>query len=254
MRDLARRAALEGGRVIRASGSARGVVEEKAAGDYVTGVDRAAEESIIAMLLAEDPAAHVVGEEHGGDRSQRYWLVDPLDGTTNFVHGLPVVGVSVALVEGGRPTIGAVHAPFLQTTFTAARGDGAEQDGRSLRVSSRDPSEAVVATGFPFRYKQRLPEFQKLLLPALETFEDLRRAGSASLDLAWTAAGVFDGFFELGLSPWDVAAGALLIEEAGGVITDWNGGGNYLAGDVLAGSPAVHQTLLEIALASRVRP
>jgi myo-inositol-1(or 4)-monophosphatase len=250
MQDLARRAALEGGRVIRASRSAPGDVEEKAAGDYVTGVDREAEEAIVTLILAEDPDAHVVGEERGGDRGQRYWLVDPLDGTTNFVHGLPIVGVSVALVEEGRPSIGAVHAPFLQATFTAARDGGAEQDGRALFVSTRDPSEAVVATGFPFRYKHRLPEFRRVLLPALETFEDLRRAGSASLDLAWTAAGVFDGFFELGLSPWDVAAGALLIEEAGGVITDWNGGDDYLAGDVLAGSPAVHQTLLEIALGS----
>jgi myo-inositol-1(or 4)-monophosphatase len=250
MRDLARRAALEGGRVIRASGSSAGDVEEKGAGDYVTQVDRAAEEAITSLLLAEDPGAQVVGEEHGGDRGERYWLVDPLDGTTNFVHGLPVVGVSVALVERERPTAGAVHAPFLDVTFTAVRGSGAEQDGRPLRVSSRDPGEAVVATGFPFRYKHRIPEFLRLLLPALETFEDLRRAGSASLDLAWTAAGVFDGFFELGLSPWDVAAGALLIEEAGGVVTDWSGGGDYLAGDVLAGSPAVHKALLEITLGS----
>lgn len=253
MRDLARRAALEGGRVIRESGAAAGEIEEKGSGDYVTRVDRAAEEASIALLLAEDPASHVVGEERGGDRGERYWLVDPLDGTTNFVHGLPIVGVSVALVERGRPTIGAVHAPFLHATFTAARGGGAEQDGRPLRVSSRDPSEAVVATGFPFRYKHRLPQFHRVFLPALEAFEDLRRAGAASLDLAWTAAGVFDGFFELGLSPWDVAAGALLIEEAGGVISDWSGGGDYLAGDVLAGSPAVHKMLLEMALASRNR-
>lgn len=248
IRELARRAALEGGRIIRASGAATGRVEEKGAGDYVTRVDRAAEEAITSLLLSEDPDAHVVGEESGGDRGERYWLVDPLDGTTNFVHGLPVVGVSVALIEHGRPTVGAVHAPFVNATFTAARGSGAEQDGRPLRVSSRDPSEAIVATGFPFRYKHRLPEFRRVLLPALEAFEDLRRAGSASLDLAWTAAGVFDGFFELGLSPWDVAAGALLIEEAGGVITDWTGRGEYLAGDVLAGSPAVHKALLEIAL------
>lgn len=254
LRDVARRAALEGGQVIRESGAATGDIEEKGAGDYVTRVDRAAEEAITSLLLAEDPHAHVVGEERGGDRGDRYWLVDPLDGTTNFVHGLPIVGVSVALVERGRPIIGAVHAPFLGTTFTAARGGGAEQDGRTLRVSSRDPSEAVVATGFPFRYKHRLPAFQRVLLPALDVFEDLRRAGAASLDLAWTAAGVFDGFFELGLSPWDVAAGALLIEEAGGVITDWSGGGDYLAGDVLAGSPAVHKVLLEMAFGSPTRP
>jgi myo-inositol-1(or 4)-monophosphatase len=246
MRDLARRAALEGGRVIRESGTA-GEVEEKGSGDYVTRVDRAAEKAITRVLLAEVPDSDVVGEELGGARSGRYWLVDPLDGTTNFVHGLPVVGVSVALIERGRPSVGAVHAPFLGTSFTGARGYGAEQDGRPLRISSREPTEAVVATGFPFRNKRRLPEYHRVFLPALEAFEDLRRAGAASLDLAWTAAGVFDGFFELGLSPWDVAAGALLIEEAGGVITDWNGGGDYLSGDVLAGSPAVHEALLEMA-------
>jgi myo-inositol-1(or 4)-monophosphatase len=249
-RDLARHAAIEGGRLIRAAGLGTGEVEEKGAGDYVTRIDREAEEVIVDVLLSRDPDAAVVAEEHGGSGSGRYWLVDPLDGTTNFVHGLPVVGVSVALIESGTPRVGVVHAPFLDTTFTAERGGGAEQDGRPLRVSGRDPNEAIVATGFPFRYKDRLPEYERVLLPALETFEDLRRAGSASLDLAWTAAGVFDGFFELGLSPWDVAAGALLIEEAGGVVSDWSGRGDYLAGDVLAGSPAVHKVLLELAAGS----
>jgi myo-inositol-1(or 4)-monophosphatase len=247
-RDLARRAALEGGRVIRHSPAAPVDIREKGAGDYVSGVDRAAEEAMTALLLDEAPDIGVVGEEHGGDPAERYWLVDPVDGTTNFLHRFPIVGVSVALVEKGRPTAGAVHAPFLDTSFTAVRGGGAEQDGRPLHISSRSPEDAVVATGFPFRYKHRLPEFQQVLLPALERFEDLRRAGSASLDLAWTAAGVFDGFFELGLSPWDVAAGALLIEEAGGVVTDWRGGPDYLGGDVLAGSPQVHSVLLALAL------
>jgi myo-inositol-1(or 4)-monophosphatase len=246
-RDLALRAALEGGRVIRDSPAAPGDVREKGAGDYVTAVDRAAEDAMTALLLDEAPDIRVVGEEHGGAPAERYWLLDPVDGTTNFLHGFPIVGVSVALVEEGRPTAGAVHAPFLDTWFTAVRGGGAEQEGRPLRVSSRSPDEAIVATGFPFRYKHRLPEFQRVLLPALERFEDLRRAGSASLDLAWTAAGVFDGFFELGLSPWDVAAGALLIEEAGGVVTDWTGGPDYLGGDVLAGSPPVHRLLLDLA-------
>jgi myo-inositol-1(or 4)-monophosphatase len=247
-RDLARRAALEGGRVIRHSPEAPVEIREKGAGDYVSGVDRAAEDAMTALLSEEAPDIRVVGEEHGGDPAQRYWLVDPVDGTTNFLHGFPIVGVSVALVEEGRPTAGAVHAPFLDTTFTAVRGGGAEQEGRPLQISSRSADDAIVATGFPFRYKHRLPEFQRVLLPALERFEDLRRAGSASLDLAWTAAGVFDGFFELGLSPWDVAVGALLIEEAGGVVTDWRGGPDYLEGDVLAGSPQVHSVLLDLAM------
>lgn len=246
-RDVARRAALEGGRIIREAGGRAGAIDAKGAGDYVTEVDHAAEEAIERLLAWETPDIPVIGEEHGGREADRYWLVDPVDGTTNFVHGHPVVGVSVALLVEGRPEAGAVHAPFLDTTFTAARGHGANQDGRPFRVSSRHPAEAVVGTGFPFRQKERLPRYERVLHAALERFEDLRRPGVASLDLAWTAAGVFDGFFELGLSPWDVAAGALLIEEAGGVVTDWSGGPDYLAGDILAGPPAVHEVLLELA-------
>jgi myo-inositol-1(or 4)-monophosphatase len=153
----------------------------------------------------------------------------------------------VALIRDGRPAAGAVHGPYLDTTFSAARGQGAEQDGNPLRVSDRPPERAVVGTGFPFRYKERLPEYLRVMLPALERFEDLRRPGAVALDLAWVAAGVFDGFFELALSSWDVAAGALLIEEAGGVVTDWSGGDDYLAGDILAGAPDLHRELLSLA-------
>jgi myo-inositol-1(or 4)-monophosphatase len=221
--------------------------ELKGHADYVTEVDRAAEAAIRAVLGQEGPGIPVLGEELGGREADRYWLVDPLDGTVNFVHGFPVVGVSVALVEEGRPVAGAVHAPYLDTTFTAARGQGAEQDGRPLRVSESEPDRAVVGTGFPFRRKDRLPEYLRMMLPALERFEDLRRPGAVALDLAWVAAGVFDGFFEIGLSPWDVAAGALLVEEAGGIVTDWAGGVRYLEGDILAGNPDVHRALAKLA-------
>jgi myo-inositol-1(or 4)-monophosphatase len=227
-----------------------GDVGTKGAGDYVTEVDEAAERAITALLGREAPGIPVHGEEHGGERGDRYWLVDPLDGTTNFLHGFPVVGVSVALVEGERPVAAAVHAPFLDETFSAARGEGADQDGGVLRVSEREPGSAIVATGFPFRHKDRLPDYRRVFDPALERFEDLRRPGAASLDLAWVAAGVFDGFFELGLSPWDVAAGALLIEEAGGAVSDWSGGPGYLSGDILAGAPKVHAALVDLATAS----
>ncbi|HEV8572423.1 MAG TPA: inositol monophosphatase family protein [Actinomycetota bacterium] len=253
-RGLAVRAALEGGRVLREAWEAgRGdgrparQVEEKASGDYVTEVDRRSERAIGALLRAEAPHLPVVGEELGGNRADRFWLVDPLDGTTNFFHGLPVFAVSVALMEEGRPVAGAVHAPMLGLTYSAARGRGAVGDGGALHVSSRDPTTAVVATGFPFRVKDRLPQYERLLRPALRRFEDLRRPGAASMDLAWVAAGTLDGFFELGLGPWDVAAGALLIEEAGGVVTDWAGGPDYLSGDILTGNPAVHAALLELA-------
>ena len=216
----------------------------KGRADYVTDVDRAAEEAIREVLTGS--GITVVGEELGGQEAARYWLVDPVDGTVNLVHGFPAVGVSVCLVMEGRPAAGAVHAPFLGTTWSAARHSGADRDGRPLRVSGRSVEEAVVGTGFPFRHRERLPEYRRVFDPALERFEDLRRPGAVALDLAWTAEGVFDGFFELALSPWDVAAGALLIEEAGGVVTDWTGGGDYLSGDILAGPERIHAALLEL--------
>lgn len=243
-REVAARAAGAAGRVILESPTPR--AELKGRADYVTEVDRAAEEAARAVLARETPGISVVGEELGGRQEAEYWLVDPLDGTVNFLHGFPIVAVSVALVVEGRPVAGAVHGPYLETTFSAARGQGAEQDGAPLRVSDAAPEEAVVGTGFPFRYKERLPEYLPVFLPALERFEDLRRPGAVALDLAWVASGVFEGFFELALSPWDVAAGALLIEEAGGLVTDWSGGGDYLSGDVLAGNAKVHAALLRL--------
>jgi len=251
--DLAERAARRGGGVVL-SGRARRA-ERKGAGDYVTEVDRASEAAVERMLSRATPGIPVRGEEGGGEGGERYWLIDPLDGTTNFLHGFPAVGVSVALIEHGRPVVGAVHAPFLGETYVAVRGRGARMRRRGrpplvLRVSDRRPHEAVVGTGFPFRRKEILPRYLRMFAAALERFEDLRRPGAASLDLAWVAAGVFDGFFELALAPWDVAAGGLLVEEAGGVVTDWGGGPGYLSGDILAAPPVVHRSLLELARAT----
>jgi myo-inositol-1(or 4)-monophosphatase len=247
--ELAERAALRGGALVIREGPAP-KAEAKGAGDYVTEVDRASERAIREVLGEGSPDIPVVGEEAGGAGGGRSWVVDPLDGTTNFVHGFPVVGVSVALVEDGRPTVGVVHAPFLGQTFLGARGMGARvRTGRrevEARVSGRPVEQAVVGTGFPFRRKGLLPQYMTAFQACLGRFEDLRRPGAAALDLAWVAAGTFEGFFELGLAPWDVAAGALLIEEAGGVVSDWQGGPDYLGGDILAGSPAIHATLLEI--------
>ncbi len=248
---VADRAARRGGEIVL-DGDADRPAQSKGAGDYVTEVDRESERAIAELLSRETPGIPILGEEGGGSRGDRYWVVDPLDGTTNYLHGFPVVGVSVALVEHGLPTVGAVHAPFLDETYLAARGRGATlaRGGEApvpLRVSTRDPSEAIVATGFPFRRKDLLPRYLEVMEGCLGRFEDLRRPGAASLDLAWVAAGVFEGFFELGLSSWDVAGGAVLIEEAGGVATDWEGGPGYLAGDILAGSPAVHAELLALA-------
>ncbi len=229
-----------------------GPVADKGAGDYVTDVDRASERAMARFLLGATPDIPFVGEEHGGVVGERYWLVDPLDGTTNFVHGFPIVAVSVALIEDGRSVAGAVAAPFLGECYVAARGLGArlERDSqapRALTVSGRPVGRSIVGTGFPFRNKDVLPRYLRAMTAALERFEDLRRPGAAALDLAWVAAGVFDGFFELSLAPWDVAAGGLLIEEAGGIVTDWAGSNGYLEGDILAGNPSVHEALLHIA-------
>lgn len=249
--DLARRAAISAGDTIRGAGSGS-AAESKGVGDYVTEIDRSCERQIEDTLLRGSPDIPVVGEEAvaAGERGHRYWLVDPLDGTTNFLHGFPAVGVSIALIEDGEPVVAVVHAPFLGETYSADRGAGAflETGGerRRLSVSTRPPSEAVLATGFPFRRKELIPRHLEVVRRCLESFEDLRRPGAASLDLAWVAAGVFEGFFELNLSSWDVAAGALLVEEAGGRVSDWDGGPGYLSGNILAASPAVHSALVEI--------
>jgi myo-inositol-1(or 4)-monophosphatase len=254
--ELAERAAVHGGALVAREGPAP-VAEAKGAGDYVTEVDRASERAIREVLGEGTPDIPMVGEEFGGAGGRRSWVVDPLDGTTNYLHGFPVVGVSVALVEYGRPTVGVVHAPFLGQTFLGARGLGARvrTGGREVeaRVSERPVEQAVVGTGFPFRRKDILPRYLAVFEACLERFEDLRRPGAAALDLAWVAAGVFEGFFELGLGTWDVAAGGLLIEEAGGVVSDWKGGPDYLGGDVLAGSPAIHAALLEISKSTNGR-
>ena len=225
-------------------------VHSKAPGDYVSEVDLASEETIREALERDAPGIAFFGEEGGGTRGALWWVVDPLDGTANFLHGFPVVGVSVALVEAGRPVAGAVHAPLLGgETFTAVRGGGAFRDGRPIRVADRPVASAICNTGFPFKKKHRLDEYRRVFEGAFLACEDLRRAGAASLDLAWTAAGVFDGFFEIGLGSWDVAAGALLVTEAGGVVTDWAGDDEaWLAsGDILAAPSAVHEVLLDLA-------
>jgi myo-inositol-1(or 4)-monophosphatase len=177
------------------------------------------------------------------------WAVDPLDGTTNFIHGFPIVGVSVGLLDAGVPRLGVVIAPFLGLELAGAAGHGVTRNGEPLPPLDRgDAGRSVVATGFPFRDRTRLRRYLSMLQGALERFEDWRRGGSAALDLAWTASGTSDGFFELGLGTWDVAAGAALVIAAGGRVTDWSGGASWIeTGDILAAPGAVHEALLELA-------
>jgi myo-inositol-1(or 4)-monophosphatase len=227
--------------------------ELKGTGDYVTAADLRSEEAILAVLAREAPGIAVLAEEEdGGTRAfgrKTIWAVDPLDGTTNFTRGFTTVGISVALLENRVPVVGVVLAPFLDLEFTVSRGRGAFRNGERLPVHRAvDPSNAVVATGFPFRNQALLPRYLGMFEKALTRFEDLRRAGAAALDLAWTASSTFDGFFELNLNPWDVAAGAALVIEAGGRVTDWSGGDTWIeTGNILAGSPAVHEALLQLA-------
>ena len=254
--QVAARAAETGATIVRDAGlhSGTSLAAKGLPGDYVTDVDLASEAAISAYLREATPDIPVHGEEGGGETGERYWVVDPLDGTTNFAHGFPAVGVSVALVERGLPIAGSVCAPFLDTTYVAGRGEGCWAHGGDaepvrLKVSDRPASRAVVATGFPFRRKARLLQgYLITMTAALARFEDLRRPGAASLDLAWVAEGVFDGFFELALGPWDVAAGGLLIQEAGGVVTDWGGGPAWMEGDIMAGPVAIHAELLSLAI------
>ncbi len=215
----------------------------------MTATDRNSESAILEVLAREAPGVAVLAEEEGGARSGTMWAVDPLDGTTNFTRGFPVVGISVALLEQGRPVVGVVLAPYLDLEFSMARGGGAFRNGERLpQHRIVEPSSAVVATGFPFRNKQLLPRYLSMFERALARFEDLRRAGAAALDLALTSSSTFDGFFELGLNTWDVAAGAGLVLEVGGVVTDWSGGDGWIeTGNILAASPAVHEALLELA-------
>lgn len=241
-------AARVGGAIVSEEFGAPRDVREKAPGDWVSAADLRSEAAVRDVLVAATPDIPVLGEEGGGERAVLGWLVDPLDGTANFLHGLEAVGVSVGLVEDDVPIVGVVNAPLLRRTYSARRGGGAFLDGEPIRVSGRGPSQAICATGFPFRRRDLIERYLSVFAAALRSLEDLRRIGGASLDLCWTAHGVFDGYFELALGPWDVAAGGLLVREAGGVVTDWAGDEKrwLRSGNVVAAPPGVHEFLLDL--------
>jgi myo-inositol-1(or 4)-monophosphatase len=241
-------AARVGGKIVSEEFAAPREVREKAPGDWVSDADLRSEAAVREVLVAATPDIPVLGEEGGGERAALGWLVDPLDGTANFLHGLEAVGVSVGLVEDGVPIVGVVHAPLLGRTYSARLGGGAFKDDEPIRVSERPAAQAICATGFPFRRKHLIDQYLAVFAAAMHSLEDLRRIGGASLDLSWTAQGVFDGYFELALGPWDVAAGGLIVREAGGVVTDWAGDDTawLYSGDIVAASPAVHRFLLDL--------
>ena len=221
-------------------------VTAKDRNDFVTDVDRKAEQEIIAIIHRHYPEHEILAEESGASGSNEVqWIIDPLDGTTNFLHGFPVFAVSIAAQVRGRLEVAVVYDVLRQELFTAARGTGAQLDGRKIRVAKlRSLEGALLATGFPFRATVDMDAYLAQLRAVMPLVAGVRRPGSAALDLAYVAAGRVDGFWELGLQPWDTAAGALLILEAGGLISTLDGGEYAHGGDVLAGSPKVHAALL----------
>ena len=233
-------------------------VHSKALNDFVTQADHESEAAVVAELLGRFPDHRILAEEGslnaaasaGATGASDYeWIIDPLDGTTNFLQGLPIWAVSIACRRGDEILAGVVLDPQGGNCFTAVRGGGAFWNGRRMRVSDRPAlSGAFLATGYPFRAKAALDLYLGLFRGVFTEARAIRRCGSAALDLAYVAAGVYDGFFEFRLAPWDIAAGALLIEQAGGVLSDLDGGADFLrSGNVLAGNPGVHAGLLAIA-------
>lgn len=224
-------------------------VETKGPNDLVSEVDREAERRIIEILLRAYPDHAVLGEESGArGKSEFEWVIDPLDGTTNYLRGLPFYCVSIALRWRERLECAVIYDPVHNDLYTAERGRGARLNDRRLRVTDRrELAGALLGTGFPFRSHEHMAAY----LGAFETLSlrtgGIRRAGSAALDLAWVAAGRFDGFWEMGLKPWDIAAGVLLVLEAGGTVTDFAGQDNYFAtGNVVAGNPRIAPAIAQV--------
>lgn len=227
-------------------------IVEKGRHDFASQVDKAAEDAIIDTIKKAYPQHAILGEEGGfvpgTCHSDTTWIIDPLDGTTNFLHGFPQFCVSIAVKQHDKILHGVVYDPIRDELFTATRGNGVQMNGRRLRVSSLDKlDKALLGTGFPFRdfdYLDTYLTFFKALLP---NCAGIRRAGAAALDLAYVAAGRLDGFWEFGLKPWDVAAAGLFILEAGGWVTTIEGDTNFLEGNsILAASPKIHQQMLQL--------
>jgi myo-inositol-1(or 4)-monophosphatase len=223
-------------------------VSSKERNDFVSEADRQAEAEIIAVIRKAYPGHSVLAEEsgdHAGD-AQFQWIIDPLDGTTNFLHGFPQFSVSIALKHKGRLDQAVVYDPLRQELFTASRGSGAFLDNRRIRVSRQTSlSGALLGTGFPYKDQQHLEAYLNMFRALIADTAGIRRPGSAALDLAYVAAGRLDGFWEIGLSAWDMAAGVLLIQEAGGLVGDLAGGHSYLEnGNIVAATPKLFPAML----------
>jgi myo-inositol-1(or 4)-monophosphatase len=250
--NIAVRAARAAGNVIiRAADRLDSIqVSEKSPRDYVTDIDRLAEREIITIIQKAHPSHGILSEECGeiyGDNEDYLWIIDPIDGTRNFIHGFPQFAVSIAISIKGKIQHGVIYDPVRQELFTATRGRGAQLNERRIRVSKRvNLDECLLGTGFPHS-PEHMDAYTKSLQAIIPICGDVRRAGAATLDLAYVACGRLDGFWEMGLKPWDLAAGTLLIKEAGGIVTDFNGAEDYLnSGNVIAGNPKVLKSLFKL--------
>jgi myo-inositol-1(or 4)-monophosphatase len=224
-------------------------VTKKSHADFVSEVDRAAEQTIIQALLEAYPDHAILAEESGTQGESEYvWIIDPLDGTTNFLHGFPQFAVSIALQHNGIITQAVVYDPTKNELFTATRGRGAFLNDKRLRVTKRfNLEDSLIGTGFPYTKFEHMDAYINIFKELMQKTSGLRRPGSAALDLAWMAAGRYDGFFETGLHAWDIAAGTLLITEAGGMVSDLHGSDTFLeTGHICAGNPNIHPHLLKI--------
>ncbi|HVB48203.1 MAG TPA: inositol monophosphatase family protein [Burkholderiales bacterium] len=225
-------------------------IKAKHANDFVTQIDKAAEHAIMDVIAKAYPEHAILAEESGasaGAKPEYRWVIDPLDGTTNFIHGFPQYGISIGVQHRGATAHAVVYDPGRNELFTASKGRGAFLNDRRIRVSRcQKLKEALVGTGFPFKELTRIDLYLRQLRDLMGNTAGVRRAGAAALDLAYVACGRLDAFWELGLAPWDMAAGALLIQEAGGLVGDLSGDAGYMeSGDIVAGTPKVFASLLE---------
>ena len=225
-------------------------VTTKRNNDFVSEIDRKAEEAIIDIIRQSYPEHGILAEESGaqGEDAEFQWIIDPLDGTTNFLHGFPQFSVSIALKQKNRIIMGVIYDPVSQELFSASKGDGAQLNGKKIRVSGQIGLRgSLLSTGFPYHDQSYLETYLKTMKQLMAPAAGIRRPGSAALDLAWLAAGRTDGFWEFNLNAWDIAAGILIVREAGGIITDFQGGDNYLkTGDIIAASPKVFPEMMKI--------
>ena len=249
---IATKAARKAGAIINRASQDVGslTVQSKTFNDFVSEVDRAAEQAIIDILKDAYPDHGFLGEESGESNqdAENIWIIDPLDGTTNFLHGFPQYCVSIALQQRGVLTQAVIYDPVRNDLFTATKGRGAFLNDKRIRVTNRAKlQDALVATGFPYRDFTHLETYLDMLRDMIKKTTGIRRPGSAALDLAYVAAGMVDGFFEINLSSWDIAAGALIVQEAGGIVGDFEGNESWLkTGNIVAGNPKVFAQMLQV--------